>query len=71
MLIAEEGGENQLWNSSKGASFEPLQDNWWRAVKHQEYNLDKLSEAVLRVYVWNRGGDPIFVDDFEIEVFQQ
>ena len=71
VLIAEEGGENQLWNSSKGASFEPLQDNWWRAVKHQEYNLDKLSEAVLRVYVWNRGGDPIFVDDFEIEVFQQ
>ena len=32
--------------------------------------LDKLSEAVLRVYVWNRGGDPIFVDDFEIEAFQ-
>jgi len=33
--------------------------------------LDKLSEAVLRVYVWNRGGDRVFVDDFEIEVFQQ
>jgi hypothetical protein len=70
VMIAEEAGENILWSSSKGDGFEPLQDNWWRAVKHQEYTLDKLSEAVLRVYVWNRGGDRVFVDDFEIEVFQ-
>ena len=70
VLIAEEDGETKLWHSGGGDSFEPSGGNWWRAVKHQEYDLELLSNATLRVYVWNRGGDNIFIDDFKIEVLQ-
>ena len=71
VVVAEEDGENRLWHSARSDNFEPMGENWWRAVKHLEYNLDLYSTAVLRIYVWNRGGDAVFIDDFKIEVLQQ
>jgi hypothetical protein len=66
MVVSIDGNENSFYDycgfGKNGLSY------WWRSDMKCRISREDYPTGLLKVYVWNNGSDPTYIDDMKVAV---
>jgi hypothetical protein len=67
--LNQKGSDPYYWQASNINHFSKVFDNWEKAKLNRILPPEIKDSSILSIYVWNNGKEDLYIDDFEIRLF--